>query len=152
MEQLMAKQFLLNQRYKIDLTNRMQFGEVSKQVLYQRFTDGRISGLLAEDLLYALYNNFTKSPSEGSAYDLLDDDGNKYEVRVITKGGVSLIPSAQIGVGRQYNEEKHKDKHESLHAYVFIDVRDSPIFYITGISRNDVPFTKNYHRQSLTNY
>ena len=145
----MAKKFTLKNRYKIDLTNKMELGAIPKQTLYKRFTDGRISGLLAEDLLNALYNNLTKAPSESSPYDLLDDNGNKYESRVVTKRGVNLNPSNQIGSGRSYNEDKHRTKHESLYAYIFIDVRDSPIFYIVGINRNDVPFVKKLSPNSF---
>jgi hypothetical protein len=57
----MAKKFTLKNRYKIDLTNKMELGAIPKQTLYKRFTDGRISGLLAEDLSEALYNNLISS-------------------------------------------------------------------------------------------
>ncbi len=139
----MAEKFILGKRTKLDLTDRMQLGPISKQTLYQRFTDGRIFGLLAEDLANALYNNLTKAPSKTTSYDLIDGNGNKYEVRTVTRGGVNLIPSAQIGAGRSYDEVKHQTKHDSLYAYIFIDVRNSPLFYITGVHISNIPFIKS---------
>lgn len=147
----MASKFKIGERAKLDLTDKMQLGPIKKQTLYERFTDGRISGLLAEDLVSALYNNLTKSPAENTPYDLIDVDGNKYEVRTVTKGGVQLIPSAQIGTGRKYDEDKHRVKHDSLYAYIFIDVRDSPLFYITGIKKSDVPFKKKLTSAGFNN-
>ena len=119
--------------YKLDLTDRIRFGPIKKQILYERFTDGRISGLLAEDLANSLYNNLMKSPTEQSSYDIMDDEGNRYECRTITLRGANLIPSNQIGKGRQYDAEAHHKKVGSLHAYIFTDIRHSPIFYIVAI-------------------
>ena len=119
--------------YKLDLTDKIKFGPIKKQILYERITDGRISGLLSEDLANSLYNNITKSPSENSNYDIMDDDGNKYECRTITRLGANLVPSNQLGKGRSIDLAKHEQKLESIFAYIFTDVRNSPIFRIVAI-------------------
>ena len=124
--------------YRLDLTNKIKFGPIKKQTLYERFTDGRISGLLSEDLANALYNNVTKSPSEKSTFDIMDDEGRKYECRTLTDSGASLLPSSQVGVGRSYNETEHIRKIEALHAYIFTDIRNSPIFKIVAIPIEDL--------------
>ena len=124
--------------YKLDLTNKIEFGPIKKQTLYERFTDGRISGLLSEDLANALYNNITKSPSEKSTFDIMDNEGRKYECRTLTESGASLLPSNQVGKGRYYNETEHVRKLEALHAYIFTDIRNSPIFRIVAIPIEDL--------------
>ncbi len=129
--------------YKLDLTDKIRFGPIKKQILYERFTDGRISGLLAEDLANSLYNNLMKSPTERSSYDIMDDNGHRYECRTITPRGANLIPSNQIGKGRQYDAEAHHKKVDSLHAYIFTDIRHSPIFYIVAIPVEQLGGAKN---------
>ena len=120
--------------YRLDLTNKVKLGPISKQILYERLTDGRIFGLLAEDLVNSIYNNITKAPSQRSSFDFLDVEGRKYECRTITHHGANLVPAAQIGAGRKIDLGKHKQKLDMLHAYVFVDVRDSPRFSLVAIS------------------
>ncbi len=122
----------LEHKYVLDLTDKIQLGPIKRQVLYERLTDARISGLLVEDLADAIYNNVTKSPSPASSYDLMDDDGNKYESRIVNMRGASLIPANQVGSGRRYNRENHLAKLASLYAYLFVDVRSSPVFSIVA--------------------
>ena len=128
----------MNKVYQLDLTNKMQFGPIKKQILYERFTDGRISGLLAEDLAKSLYNNISKAPNARSSYDFVDDDGKKYECRTITARGASLLPSNQLGKGRTKDIGKFYEKLDMLYAFVFLDVRDSPIFRIVAVPVDDV--------------
>lgn len=122
--------------YRLDLTDKIMFGPIKKQILYERFTDGRISGLLSEDLANSLYNNITKAPSEKSFYDVMDDEGRKYECRTITRKGSSLLPSNQLGQGRRRDLQKHQEKQRSLFAYIFTDIRHSPIFRIVAVPIN----------------
>lgn len=119
--------------YCLDLTDKVQLGPISKQTLYERLTDGRISGLLAEDLANALYNNMTKAPSQNSGFDLFDSEGRKYECRTVTRGGTNLVPAVQIGAGRKIDLAKHQEKLDYLYAYVFVDVRNSPLFRLVAI-------------------
>ena len=132
----------LNVLYELNLTNKVQLGPISKQVLYERLTDGRISGLLAEDLANAIFNNVSKAPSERAPFDLIDEEGHRYECRTITKGGTALVPSNQLGQGRHYDRVAHKKKVDSLYAYLFVDVRDSPLFQLVAFTTDQIPFQR----------
>ena len=129
-------------RYELNLTGRVELGPIKKQVIYERLTDGRIAGLLGEDFANAIYNNVTKSPSENEGHDLQDTRGRLYEVRSVTKNGVKLIPSAQIGSGRKYDKTAHQAKIDSLYAFVFMDVRNSPILTFVGIEAEQLRWNK----------
>lgn len=125
--------------YKLDLTGKIKFGPIPQQLLWHKFTDGRVFGLLGEALVKAIYNNLSESPSASAAFDFIDADGKTYEVRTITKSGASLLPSAQIGAGRKFDEKDYLAKRKSIYAYIFIDNRQSPIFRIAGIKEEDLP-------------
>ena len=135
--------------YLLYMESCIQFGPIQKQVLWVRFTDGRNIGLLSEDLIAALFNNLSKSPSSKDAYDFSDREGRKYECRTVTKRGVGLLPSKQVGTGRKYNALEHKEKRAMLHAYIFVDVRDSPLFRITMIEEKRIP---DKHRLSAIDF
>lgn len=125
--------------YEFDLSDAIRFGPIRKQKLWDKFTDGRIAGLLGQAFVESMYNNFSPAPSENSSYDLIDDNGNHYEVRTFTRNGASLIPSAQRGTGRTFNEKEYLAKRNNIHAYIFIDIRNSPKFSIIGILESDLP-------------
>lgn len=128
--------------YRLDLTDKIQFGPVKKQTLYERFADGRIPGLLAEDLADSLYNNIEKPPSKNNNYNLVDDSDRKYKCHTITTGGTSLLPADQVGKGREYDKAKHIERMESLDAYIFIDVRYSPVFRIVAVPMEKLRWQK----------
>lgn len=134
--------------YRADYKNQIQFGPIRKQDLWSVFTDGRVIGLLNEKLLTALFNNVSPSPSNQSSYDVLIDGKHKCEVRSVTKK-VNLIPSKQIGTGRKFDEEGYRKKRECVHAYIFVDVMDSPEFSIIGLLESDLPFKRSFTRKEF---
>lgn len=134
--------------YKANYKEQIKFGPIKKQELWSFFTDGRVMGLLNEKLLTSLFNNISPAPSNNSSYDVVIDGKHKCEVRSVTKD-VKLIPSKQIGTGRQYDEKAYKEKRKCLYAYIFVDVIDSPEFSIVGILESQIPSKKGFSRNSF---
>ena len=122
--------------YRLDLTDKIRFGSLEKDALYKRFSDGRIPGLLARDLMCDLYGNLSKSPSSDS--HIMDTDKNRYKCHMVTLRGVKLLLSNQVGKGRQFNREAHLGDLKKLRAFIFMDTRKSPIFRIVAIPVGDL--------------
>lgn len=119
--------------------DRIEFGDIAKDDLLNIYRDGRVSGLIAELLVESIFSNLRRSGAEGTPYDLVDEKtGEKWEVRVITKGGVKFLPSSQIGVGRKYDEEKFLEKLRAVTGYILVDVRYIPNICIGSILSKDL--------------
>ena len=136
--------------YVFNITDRIELGHIKKQVLYDKVTDGRISGLLMEDFIESAFENVAKAPNAKSPFDLYVDD-YKYESRVVTGNGVKLIPSNQIGTGRKFNLEGYKAKRAGLDGYVFTEVADSPVLRILMLPEPDVPLVREMKRKDCLN-
>lgn len=78
--------------------------------------------------------NGTLAPSEGAGYDLVDQNGGKWEVRSITKRGIYFCPSYMVGSGRSFFESGFLDKLEDIEGYIVSDVESFPNvpFWILG--------------------
>ncbi|MCX6778124.1 MAG: hypothetical protein NT157_04530 [Candidatus Micrarchaeota archaeon] len=90
------------------------------------FTDGRrVSFIIERRLAYEVLNG-TLAPSEGAGFDLFDSEGNKWEVRCITKGGVYFCPSNMVGKGRKFEERGFLDKLDEIKGYILADAESFP--------------------------
>lgn len=133
-----------NTLYEVDGTGQIEFFGLDVSILCERFKDGRISGLLSENVVDNVFDNIHKVETEKSNYDVIDDLTNtKIEIRVITKNGVKLIPSNMIGAGRKYNYKKFMEKLDLIGYYIFVDVRELPIMRIFSISSDSVRLNIN---------
>lgn len=94
------------------------------------FTDGRrVSFLLERRLAYEFFKG-TVAESEGAGFDIIDSEGNKWEARSITKGGVYFSPSYMVGSSRHFEERGFLEKLGEVRGYILSDVEEFP----------DVPF------------
>lgn len=90
------------------------------------FTDGRrVSFLLERRLAYEVLQG-KLAPSEGAGYDLIDQAGDKWEVRSITRGGIYFCPSYMVGSGRQFDEKGFMHKLKEVKGYVISDIESFP--------------------------
>lgn len=106
-----------------DLAEAMKITEADVQ-LY--FTDGRkVSFIIERRLAYEIVHG-KLAPSEGAGYDLIDKQGNKWEVRSITKDGVYFCPSYMVGSGRSFEEKGFLDKLAEIKGYLCADVAMFP--------------------------
>ena len=145
----MPVRLVMRTRYRVSMLDRVQYGPVPKQRLYERFTDGRISGLLNEDMLQTLFIGLTRNDIGGGSHDLMDQQNRRYEARTITNRGVNLIPSNQIGQGRTINLDAIAERRNELYAFIFVDVRNSPNYFIFSIPVDDPIF--EYRRRLSCN-
>jgi len=130
--------------YKIDLKNSMQFGPLDSLRLAGIFRDGRIAGLIMKHLVSVMFSNMELNSCEDPSYTIIDSKyGTRYEVRVVTKGGVMTCPSYMIGASRSYNELEHEEKLKNIDYFIFIDITESPIFKFFSVpSTNKLLFKK----------
>lgn len=102
------------------------------------FTDGRRVSFVLERRISREIVGGQLSESEGAAYDLLDGDGGKWEVRSLTKSGIYFCPSYMVGSGRKFDEYGFLQKLEEIEGYIVSDVEMFPNVPVWVIDRDDV--------------
>eukprot|EP01034_Spumella_vulgaris_P044721 gene44721-55649_t len=103
---------------------------VSEADVREYFTDGRRVSFLLERRLAREVIRGTLAASEGAGFDLLDPQGQKWEVRSISAGGIYFSPSYMVGSGRQFEESGFLAKLDEIAGYIVSDIESFP----------DVPF------------
>ncbi len=89
------------------------------------FTDGRRVAFIIERRLKTELG-FRLAPSEGAAFDLVDGQGEKWEARNITSGGVYFCPSYMVGSGRSFDEPGFLVKLKQIKGYILTDIERFP--------------------------
>jgi hypothetical protein len=84
---------------------------------YNFLNDGRIIGRLAEFWVDGVRQN------ENSSFDVKNTQGERIEVRTITKK-VSFASSKEVGFGRKVTDEGYNEKLNSLDKFVLVDIRN----------------------------
>ena len=88
------------------------------------FQDGRrISFMLERRIRDEL--NWHLAPSEGSGFDLVDNEGKNWEVRSVSNG-IYFCPSYMVGSGRTFEEKGFFTKLDSIAGYVCSDIKKFP--------------------------
>lgn len=101
--------------------------QVSVPDIREYMTDGRRVSFIIERRLKWENEGWELARSEGAAYDLIDPDGGKWEVRSITeKSGVYFTPSNQVGSGREFNEGDFLSKLNSIKGFILSDIVSFP--------------------------
>lgn len=118
--------FQLGRSYDINLREKLRYGDITEQRLARRFTDGRLSGLLNEELIVAHFSGLHINEDAGASYDLTGETGERYEVKTVTPNGLKFRPSNQYGVGRTRDDAAAQERILSIDYYILVDVRDMP--------------------------
>ena len=106
------------QTKKIDLALLAQaLGLTDSEESYNFLNDGRIIGRLAEFWVDGIRQN------ENSSFDVKNTQGERIEVRTITKK-VSFASSKEVGFGRKVTDEGYNEKLNSLDKFVLADIRN----------------------------
>jgi hypothetical protein len=84
---------------------------------YNFLNDGRIIGRLAEFWVDGVRQN------ENSSFDVKNTQGERIEVRTITKK-VSFASSKEVGFGRKVTDEGYNKKLDSLDKFILADIRN----------------------------
>lgn len=100
---------------------------LSKQDVIDYFRDGRRISFILERRICKEVLNGTMPKSEGSAFDIFDKDGSKWEVRSVTDSGTYFCPSSMIGAGRSFDEEGFISKLEEIKGYILVDITKFPV-------------------------
>lgn len=126
--------FQLGHSYVINLREKLRYGDITEQRLARRFTDGRLSGLLNEELVVAHFSGLHINEDAGASYDIYSDRAGLYEVKTVTPRAVSLRPSNQHGQGRIKDDDIALERILSITGYILVDVRDMPLVTVHFVS------------------
>ncbi len=102
------------------------------------FQDGRRASFIVERRLAYEYLKGRIADSEGAAFDVFDKDGNKWEVRSLTKGGMYFCPSYMKGSGRKFDEIGFLEKLDEIEGYLIAQITDFPRVPVYQIAKKQV--------------
>lgn len=94
--------------------------------VFSYFTDGRRISFILERRLARNVMHGTMAESEGSNYDLIDQAGQKWEVRSLTRRGGYFTPSEMVGKGRVFREDGFLAKLNNIHGFIVSDIDKFP--------------------------
>ncbi|TAE89487.1 MAG: hypothetical protein EAZ81_12970 [Verrucomicrobia bacterium] len=99
---------------------------ISEEDVRAYFTDGRrVSFILERRIAYEVLGG-SLAHSEGAGYDVLDQQGRKWEVRSISRGGIYFCPSYMVGSGRSFDENGFRAKLNEIAGYIVSDIESFP--------------------------
>lgn len=101
--------------------------KVTVEDVREYLTDGRRASFIIERRLKWENPGWSLAPSEGAGYDLRDPEGDMWEVRSITEGGVYFNPSNQVGKGRKFNEDGFQLKMSGIKGFILADIVGFPV-------------------------
>jgi hypothetical protein len=90
------------------------------------FTDGRRVSFILERRIAREVLKGDVAESEGTGYDVIDLQGEKWEVRSVSQDGVYFCPSYMVGSGRSFNERGFFEKLDEIEGYILSDIEEFP--------------------------
>jgi len=90
------------------------------------FTDGRRVAFIIERRISKEVIGGRLATSEGAAFDLVDKDGGKWEVRSISSSGIYFCPSYMVGSQRSFELTGFLKKLEEIRGYILSDIESYP--------------------------
>ena len=102
------------------------------------FKDGRRGSFVVERRIAREMIGGKISESEGSAFDVYDSEGNKWEVRSLTRSGIYFCPSYMVGSGRKFEEKGFLAKIEEIEGYYVAMITTFPEVPVYKISADQV--------------
>ena len=116
------------------------FGDITKEELIEMFSDGRTSSPFMEIQLTKWFSELQRVGGDSKFYDMVDANGNCYEVKGLTRNGCDVAPSSTKGVGRKRNGvteiQEGIEKHNTT--FIITDIQEFPKIYIKTISGEDL--------------
>jgi hypothetical protein len=108
------------------------------------FKDGRRGSFVVERRIAREIIGGRISETEGSSFDVYDSEGNKWEVRSLTKGGVYFCPSNMVGKGRKFEEVGFQAKLDEIKGYYVARITTFPEVEVFKI---DVEQVRKWHKK-----
>jgi len=90
------------------------------------FTDGRRVSFILERRIAREVLKGDVAKSECAGYDVIDLQGEKWEVRSVSQDGVYFCPSYMVGSGRSFNERGFFEKLDEIEGYILSDIEEFP--------------------------
>lgn len=109
-----------------DIPNIAKALKISEDDTRAYFTDGRRVSFILERRLAKEVIQGKLAISEGAGYDLLDEEGGKWEVRSISRHGIYFCPSYMVGSGRSFDEKGFLIKLKEIEGYIVSDIKQFP--------------------------
>ena len=106
---------------------------ITSEEVVQYFTDGRRVSFLLERRIAREIMEGTLAQSEGAAWDVVDANGDKWEVRSLSRQGVYFCPSYMVGSGRAFDEQGFLKKLDEIKGYAVSDIEcfpDVPVWLV----------------------
>src|SRR5574337_117313 len=119
--------------YTIDLTGQLKVGNIPSKRLYTRMQDGRILGLLVEDIVVHSFNDMIMSESNGAPIDFFKIDAvsiKDLQSKTFKSSCVSLTPSKMKGAGRKFDLKEFMAYTSKIDGWVFTHTSDFPLLHI----------------------
>ena len=155
------QKLIFNKRQHVSLYKQIKIGNIPEMLLYDRLRDGRIIGLLIEDIIANEFSGITRVVGNGCAHDLVKTDC-KIPIRLQCKSyknnKLSITPSYMVGSGRKYDYDGMISYLDNIDAFVFIKIDDFPELEIITVKTSDLiligDVNQNYakltHKQLIT--
>ena len=109
----------LNNSCDTFVVENISFGDLNQEELAEMFTDGRLASHFLERQLTKWYPELTFVDKKG--YDHVDEQGNKYDQKCFTKGGLGFAPSHMGGKGRVFVQEEAHEHAKDI-TYICCDI------------------------------
>lgn len=98
---------------------------LEKDEVLMYFRDGRRISFIMERRIRDAFPSWKLAPSEGSGFDLIDDEGGCWEARSVSSG-IYFCPSYMVGSGRKFEEAGFLAKLDAIQGYVCSDIMKFP--------------------------
>jgi hypothetical protein len=110
---------------------------ITEEEVRSYFTDGRRISFVLERRIAREILEGTIAKSEGDAWDVVDAQGDFWEVRSLTKK-VYFCPSYMVGKGRKFDEKGFLEKLSKIRGYVISDVTLFPNIPVWLVEAHEV--------------
>lgn len=121
-----------------DIAKLSESMHLTPEEVRQYFTDGRRVSFVLERRIVRELTGGVLADSEGAAWDLIDANGGKWEVRSLTRGGIYFCPSYMVGSGRSFDEPGFLRKLTEIEGYIISDVDEFPDIPVWIVERSEV--------------
>lgn len=129
--------------YEEDLV--IAFGALDAPAISVALRDGRPASYLAHEHLLARFTNLRRAPERTMlGQGVIDDEGRIFQVRTITSRGMCLLPSKNLGVGREYSPEDYREALQRIFGFILIDVTAMPHIRYGTVDKSIIPFRAKF--------
>jgi hypothetical protein len=124
-------------QFTFDVSLLAQGMRITEDEVRSYFTDGRRISFVLERRIAREILEGKLAKSEGDAWDVIDANGDNWEVRSLTKM-LYFCPSYMVGKGRTFDEAGFLDKLSKIRGYVISDVTLFPTIPVWLVEASEV--------------